>query len=358
MVHMTGQHPPDDGTFRDEPETTDLADRRSEYDLQHALRGDPFGAGEFDTNAGWMQLSDRMHAVSHNTPEQRIAPYIAPRIANRGGWAHRGGWSASMLAMVTSAAALVVGFGVWRSSSMHATSGEMRTYTTTTGQRTTIHLGDGSRVVLAPQSRLRVTHPFGKDSRRVDLIGEAFFDVPDAASTPFIVRTESIDTRVLGTRFDVRRYPHDAVTQVSVETGKVSTAGRHARVVLTAGRMARITDSIVDTSNTSRTESATSWVDGRLVFDGASVPEMLATMGRWYGYTFKLADSTLARARVRAEFQTNTPEEALLILKRVLNVTLTYDGPVITLHPRRDGGRASVRRDVRDSLLKPMEAGK
>jgi ferric-dicitrate binding protein FerR (iron transport regulator) len=205
------------------------------------------------------------------------------------------------------------------------------TYSTGTGQRSIIMLVDGSRVTLAPASRLVVNTGFGRAARVVDLQGEAYFSVPSAEHAPFIVRTGSVTTRVLGTVFNVRRYSTDSALQVSVVSGRVSVGNTRSRIVLSAGRLGIVTDST--TMQTGDAHRSTEWTRGRLVFDDTPVPVMLAALGRWYGYDFRIADSTLKSVNVKAEFREGDSAEMLQLLKRMLHVTLRFDGNIVTLQP-------------------------
>jgi hypothetical protein len=71
---------------------------------------------------------------------------------------------------------------------------------------------------------------------------------------------------------------------------------------------------------------------------------MLAALGRWYGYDFKIADSTLRNASATAEFQPGDSREMLQILKHMLHVTMTFDGKVVTLRSRTAADRGRDRR--------------
>ncbi|MBA4168089.1 MAG: FecR domain-containing protein, partial [Chitinophagaceae bacterium] len=84
-----------------------------------------------------------------------------------------------------------------------------------------IQLSDGTRIWLNAGSRLAYSNDFGKDSRRVKLYGEAFFDVKADPEHPFFVTTSTINIRVLGTRFNVRSYPLDKSTQTTLVHGRI-----------------------------------------------------------------------------------------------------------------------------------------
>lgn len=263
---------------------------------------------------------------------------------------------------VAAAAVAVAAIGVGLRSHSHATSGRtaVRAYATAAGQQAAITLTDGSRVTLGPASRLHVEEPFGGTARRVTLVGEAYFDVAASAESPFVVHTGAVTTRVLGTRFDVRHYPTDSVVQVAVLVGKVSAGGRRTPLILTAGTVGRVTDTTATGTVVSDISTYADWTTGRLVFNDASAATMLAAVGRWYGYEFRLADSTLAGRRFKAVFNIAAREKTLAAPAALLNVTMTVNGSTITLHPKTMSRGAAVppRRWDIDPVSPSREVGK
>lgn len=83
-------------------------------------------------------------------------------------------------------------------------------------------LSDGSRILLRPESSIRYREPFDNSQRLVALEGEAFFEVFRDPSRPFLVNTNEVITKVLGTSFTVSAFPSDDNITVSVVTGKVA----------------------------------------------------------------------------------------------------------------------------------------
>jgi ferric-dicitrate binding protein FerR (iron transport regulator) len=256
-------------------------------------------------------------------------------------------WTAAAVAIV-----LVAGITL---TQRHAASvpSPIRTYVTSAGEQATIALDDGSRIRLAPSSRLSIDPGYGTQSRTVRLTGEAYFEVRSAGAAPFVVHTGRVSTRVLGTAFDVRRYPEDTSVRVAVVSGKVASGGLRAPVTLTAGTVGFITDSTALVADGDAT-TYNSWTQGRLVFEDVSVPTMLATVGRWYGYHFRLSDSTLATQHVTAVFKISDPAQMMTTLRELLDVTMTFDSTVITLHPRSSATRATPRSRGRDTSLLPF----
>jgi len=233
-----------------------------------------------------------------------------------------------------------------------------RLYRTALGQSTVITLADGSTMVLAPETRVRYSID-GHGVRTAELTGEAFFTITANAHQPFVVRTGAVTTRVLGTAFDVRHYIGDRATQVTVVTGRVATGGRTAPVTLAAGAVGHATDSSVIVSTVADPERSTSWIRGRLVFDDTPLYVILGALNRWYGYEFRLADTTLADRRVSVAFRTDRPAEALTMMKLILNVTMSFDGNVVTLRPEPSAVGAPSHPRIRELLRKPdLEVGK
>lgn len=320
--------------------------------LARADRG-PGQADRWNATAHFHELITQLHAAGHWPTETQAGRSVAsPSRAKTRGLARRWPSSPSSAALAAGAvaasvvafAALIVGI-VRPSQQPRHDPHDTAVYTARAGQRTTIALADGGRVMLAPGSTLRLSGRDGGAFTNAELVGEAFFDVTSHPNAPVIVRTGAVQTRVLGTRFTVRRYPSDEETQVAVESGKVEVRGTGLQsrlsqapaVVLSAGMVGRATDSTASGAVTD-IRPLTSWVNGSLVFRDAPVPEVLAELGRWYGFTFKLGDSTLVHRHLSATFDYKTTEEMFSALKILLDVRVAFDTGAVTLYPR--GGAA------------------
>jgi ferric-dicitrate binding protein FerR (iron transport regulator) len=228
-------------------------------------------------------------------------------------------------------------------------------YATQTAEQRTVHLADGTRVVLAPQSQLTVAPDFNATARTVSLLGEAYFDVTRFSGHPFLVQTGRVSTRVLGTTFVIRHYSGDASVQIAVQSGRVMVQGRGVPFAMSSGKVASVSDSIVMVKALGDSNSYADWTTGRLVFEETPLPVMLTTLGRWYGYEFRLQDSVLVSRNVSAEFKVSDPTEMMLVLKSMLGVTMTLHGNVITLTPQHEIHHVRPRLDV---FTPSLEMGK
>ncbi|MEM9823629.1 MAG: FecR domain-containing protein [Bacteroidota bacterium] len=85
-----------------------------------------------------------------------------------------------------------------------------------------IVLSDGTTIWLNTDTKIEYQAPFPNDLRWVKLEGEAFFEVAKNPQRPFIAQTGTLQTRVLGTAFNIQAYPQDTVIQVALKEGKVA----------------------------------------------------------------------------------------------------------------------------------------
>jgi len=210
------------------------------------------------------------------------------------------------------------------------------TYATVAGQLTTVTLGDGSTVTLAPRTTLRVADDFGARDRAVELTGEAHFNVRTGQRLPFVVRTGGVTTRVLGTIFDVRRYAGDSSGEVVVYAGKVASGAGTGSMVVTAGMTGHFTDSAVTGVTAADSSVSTDWEHGRLIFRNAPASVILATLRQWYGYEFRLADPALATRCYSAVFLAGDTPEMLNIVSHMLSVSITREDSVLVLRPNQN----------------------
>lgn len=139
-------------------------------------------------------------------------------------------WNTALAKAAVVLIAIGVSWAVWKfthkpvqlaGSTIEAQAEGMETATNTGNRPTTIVLPDGTSIVLQPESTLHYAKDFSGGLREVYLKGEAFFEVRKDATRPFLVHTNEIVTRVIGTSFTVRNY-QDRNIVVQVKTGKVS----------------------------------------------------------------------------------------------------------------------------------------
>ena len=96
-----------------------------------------------------------------------------------------------------------------------------RTYLNESGEIAALRLEDGTQVWMQDGTELQYAVGAGSEERIVRIDGEAYFDVAHDEAHPFVVKTENLSVRVLGTAFNVRAHAADPLTEVVLERGSV-----------------------------------------------------------------------------------------------------------------------------------------
>lgn len=215
---------------------------------------------------------------------------------------------------------LAVAISTWRDPGMLQRAGA--DYTSAPGEQRQLTLDDGSRVLLDADSALDVD--LRADQRNVTLLrGRAWFDVSHDSQRPFTVHSEQLSTRVLGTAFAVDTT--GAEQRVTVMRGRVEVRDEHSgqAVTLTPGQQAsrhaeRLSGPLaVDSSR------ALAWQRGLLIFDRATLGEVVDSLQRMGHTPVLLLDDSLRQQRLSGTFRANDPQALLDALTSSLQLKTT-----------------------------------
>ncbi|HXB27257.1 MAG TPA: FecR domain-containing protein [Gemmatimonadaceae bacterium] len=239
--------------------------------------------------------------------------------------------------LVAAAAVLVVAVLVDRAISRRSTThGAVREIATSTGQRATIDLADGSRVILGPRSRISTPEHFGEGPRDVTLEGEAYFEVRHDSTHPFRVHTAGGIAEDIGTRFVVRAYAGEPALRVVVAEGRVSvTRSGGAPVALGAGQLASFDAAGTASVRPVDTAAYVAFSDGRLVFDGTPLDEVVSELGRWYDLDVRLAAPEFAGRHISASFTGLAEDDVLGAVAAAAGLRYTRQGRTVTFSRAR-----------------------
>ncbi|EOS13952.1 MULTISPECIES: FecR family protein [Parabacteroides] len=187
------------------------------------------------------------------------------------------------------------------------------------GERVSITLPDGTAVKLNSESILSYKQDFGKKDRRVSLSGEGYFDVQKDVQKKFVVNTEFMDIEVTGTSFNVYAYSNKDILEMALVQGSVTVSSvrppferlnvvPNEKVIYDkkTGTMKKITTSNV---------LETAWVSKELVFRSEPMDAVLKRIGRKYGVSFEIMDSSLVKDTYTGVFDKEEIEEVIDILK-------------------------------------------
>ncbi len=179
------------------------------------------------------------------------------------------------------------------------------------GSRVSFNLPDGTKGFLNSGSTLTYSLPFN-ESRKVALEGEAWFDVFHNEKHPFEIAAGESKITVLGTSFNLNAYPDEAYLQVILQSGKVEFSNRRQKekVVLKPSEQLTLQDGNLKISSVDVSKYK-AWTDGRLIFRGDNMAEVVRRIERWYNVEVEIADNDLMQFSFRATFENDSLEDVL-----------------------------------------------
>lgn len=148
-----------------------------------------------------------------------------------------------------------------------------------------ITLSDGTRISLNAESKLIFPVNFRDGVRKVQLTGEAYFEVARNEKAPFIVETQAGKIRVLGTAFNVSAYSNDDVIQTTLVTGSVSFINPKSSTEQIIKPGEQITYNITDQSiqvQKVNTDIYCSWRNGLFILEAQRLEDIMKRISRWY----------------------------------------------------------------------------
>lgn len=196
----------------------------------------------------------------------------------------------------------------------------MHTLSTPRGKDFKLILEDGTEVWLNAESRLHYPNHFNHTERRVELEGEAFFHVAKDPTRPFIVKSGTAETRVLGTEFNFRSYPHED-RHVTLVSGSilVSDSKKENELQLKPGENVPIDENeqLLIPQKVDINEFI-AWKDDLFCFRGEKLIDIMKAIGRWYNLEIAFTDE--AAMHYHFNFwarRTASPQEVLRFLNQV-----------------------------------------
>jgi len=173
---------------------------------------------------------------------------------------------------------------------------------TPAGQRVCVTLHDGTVVWLNAHSTLRYPNRFDKRIRKVELDGEAFFEVKHDVGKPFIVSTDKASIRVTGTKFNVFAYRESSDFSASLVEGSVSvfTAGQSVR--LCPHEIARLVGKRFVKSQYTNSDFLL-WKEGIYSFDDVPFNDIVKKLELYYDIRIEQNNRNLSGFRFSGKFR-------------------------------------------------------
>jgi transmembrane sensor len=236
------------------------------------------------------------------------------------------------------------------------------------GSKSTVHLPDGSVVILNAGSKLSYNVDYGVSQRNVSLVGEGYFKVAKQKDKPFIVHTSKASVKALGTEFNVKAYPEEdnvetILVKGSIVVNEIETKGNKEKAVsdnilLKPGQKIKIfktnknetqvvafkprkddlkakgVDSIAETENISielaYPQIETSWKENRWIIQGKDLQKLSVLFSRRFNVHIRMLDPELEQYRFSGTIQNETIEQVFSIMQLTIPIYYTINKGEVT----------------------------
>ncbi|MCE5272133.1 FecR domain-containing protein [bacterium] len=298
-----------------------------------------------DLEKAWTSVAQKAGLIEAARSES-AADNVRPLGTRAAGW-FTGGNKAGRWLRIAAAVALLALLPYWGGHLLTRlgpdySAAELKEIRVEMGRMESVVLADGSRVTLEAGSIFRYPESFSGGERRVELEGEAYFEVAPDKEHPFEVRATGALVRVLGTKFDVRAWPQGSSVQVAVLEGAVSFSHdrlwRNGKVVVHGGQLSLMQrgDGISPPVEADIARQL-GWLKREADFEGAPLSEVLACLERWYGVRFVLTDSSRLNERLTLQLDNQSLGSALELLALLTELQCEQKADTVYLSAGPDG---------------------
>jgi len=199
---------------------------------------------------------------------------------------------------------------------------EYATLFTPFGRQEQIILSDGTKVWLNAGSSLRFPTAFAGTQRRVEVTGEAYFEVARNAAQPFIVKAGSEEIKVLGTHFNVNAYADELSVKTTLLEGSVEI--NNNTILRPDEQCENGTVSKVDA------DASVAWVYGFFQFEHADIKAVMRQLSRWYNVEVQY-EGKITEERFGGEIQRNLKLSEVLELLSRTGIHYILNGSMLTI---------------------------
>jgi len=159
------------------------------------------------------------------------------------------------------------------------------------GKRSSLTFSDGTRLFLNSGSQVIYPVKFNKKSREIYIRGEAYLDVTHDASWPFVVRTDHLDVKVLGTELNIKSYPDETNSTIVLVKGSVQAIVKSQKIVMKESELFTL-DNATEKSSLGKANvlEYVSWKDGWMYCTNERIDNIARKLSRYYDVNIQFND--------------------------------------------------------------------
>lgn len=195
-------------------------------------------------------------------------------------------------------------------------------YASVNGQETELLLPDGSTVLLNKDSKISYPDIFASNERRIELEGEAFFDVTKNTDQPFIIETKDAEVKVLGTSFNVNSSITDQKVEVFVESGLVQLSRKrngNEKILINPGDVGILsTAKLIKERN--QNKNIIAWKTKEIVFHEDNLKKVIKTLNKVYNTNIECDNQDVLDLRYTSTFKNQDIDSILNVICLTFNL--------------------------------------
>jgi len=210
------------------------------------------------------------------------------------------------------------------------------TITTPRGGQYHLTLADGTNVWLNAASSIKYPVPFNGKERRVEVTGEAYFEVVHNAAMPFNVTVNGQIIEDIGTHFNINAYNDEPATKTTLLEGAVKVSKGKVSAILKPGQQSVVMNkgdnSFVNVSNNVNTDLVMAWKNGKFSFYNSDIQTVMRQLGRWYDVDVEY-EGKIPSTIFSGEIYRNVNLSKALEILRFTNINFRVEGRKIVVTP-------------------------
>lgn len=276
---------------------------------------------EISENLELRQKKELLHHFWFNYFPKPLPNQIIPKTEIKLGFKNRSKFNISFgfIYKITATVLLIISLGYIAYQHINPETGvSLNEYVTLPGEVKEFVLSDGTKVWLNSKTVLIASEPFVDENREVLLIGEGYFEVARDEEKPFIIKTSSLKTTVLGTHLNISAHPGDINTEVSLYEGKVELSDKNKpeyKMVMKPGQKVSFSN---DEKNfytkLNELEKPAEWREGILRFYDEDLNSISKKLERKFMTQIFIMDDEVGKLSFTASFDTEPLDKILNLL--------------------------------------------
>lgn len=193
------------------------------------------------------------------------------------------------------------------------------------GQMYPVKLSDGSAVWLNSSSSIRFPVAFNEQERRVEITGEAYFEVAHNDRKPFRVSVNGVEVQVVGTVFNINSYSDEGAMRTTLLQGAVQVTRGNQQVRIKPGEQAEVLEKTIKVNTGVNVNKEIAWKNGLFYFKNENLKAIMRQIARWYDVDV-VYEGKISNDEISGKIYRNANLSEVLKLLNVLDVNYKIEG--------------------------------